>query len=552
MHEEQAEPTTEEVGRFIPKSQLLQWHKKMQQRLPQIFTPDDKLFGTQGRQHELGTKLMTFFDDDPNKPMHCEVVGSRWKIEYGEREPVYVVLIGNELSQIPLTSAHEEGGWVVDKSASSNPGSEDEDEYSDDEYNSCEEEEAGDDVAVDAPNEKSEQTYSHECIECDAECGKSNPEKRCSKCLTVYYCDTNCQRLHWNEHKPYCMDINEMRKGVVGISAAPTEQDVKCEICLKDKALNPVVISGCKHAFCFSCHDKWKGVSSSNSKPGTCTSSCPYCRTNSSANNDSREQKLNRAYLNATRASTNKCLDRRYEYCDYALYDINAILSDNENDMQALFKKVEILNIDGRSPKAKEAIEVAKEIVSINETRMENSDRIDALYPQVQHAMAIGDEDEEERLLTIVGEEMAKEKARGTNIPWIADPFSVPLLLADTYIKAGEWSEAENVFKGILIKMESPDIGSPPQHRQVWMGLCRCSYELGNYEMAQNAGEAAVQMNRHFPGVHKYIALAQKESGDLDAAIATMNRAVLYEAPWDAQHMSETKRLFKELKSSNN
>jgi len=70
--------------------------------------------------------------------------------------------------------------------------------------------------------------------------------------------------------------------------------------------------------------------------------------------------------------------------------------------------------------------------------------------------------------------------------------------------------------------------------------------------MAQNAGEAAVQMNRYFPGVHKYIALAQqKESGDLDAAIATMNRAVLYEAPGDA-HLSDTKRLFKELKSSNN
>lgn len=64
-------------------------------------------------------------------------------------------MIGNELSQTALTSAHEEGGWVVDKSASSNPGSEDED--SDGEYNSCEEEEAGDDVDVDAPNEKSEQ-----------------------------------------------------------------------------------------------------------------------------------------------------------------------------------------------------------------------------------------------------------------------------------------------------------------------------------------------------------------------------------------------------------
>lgn len=77
MYQEQVEPTIEDVGRFISKSQLIHWHRKMQQRFPQIFTPDDKLFGTQGRPHELGTKLMTFFDDDPNKPMNCEVVGSR-------------------------------------------------------------------------------------------------------------------------------------------------------------------------------------------------------------------------------------------------------------------------------------------------------------------------------------------------------------------------------------------------------------------------------------------------------------------------------------------
>ena len=72
-------------------------------------------------------------------------------------------MIFDELSQIPLTSAHEEGGWVVDKSALSNSGSED--EYSDGEYNNCEEEETGNDVDVDvnvdvdALYKKSEQTY---------------------------------------------------------------------------------------------------------------------------------------------------------------------------------------------------------------------------------------------------------------------------------------------------------------------------------------------------------------------------------------------------------
>lgn len=113
--DEQGDPTAANDGVFLGNEELYDWHRSMQEKYPQVFTKDDKLFGDVGRQHPLGTYLMTWFDDDPNKPMRVEVRGSRWKLEYGDKSPVYVVKFqnSNELTQIELTSAHEEGGWNV-------------------------------------------------------------------------------------------------------------------------------------------------------------------------------------------------------------------------------------------------------------------------------------------------------------------------------------------------------------------------------------------------------------------------------------------------------
>jgi hypothetical protein len=119
--DEQPDPTQEDDGKFIPEHLLLDWYRKMQQKYPQVFTPEESLFGPSDEgQHPYGTKLLAYFDDDPNKPIRCEVRGSRWKLESefagmaDNREPVYVVYLDGEYSQIPLTSAHEEGGWQVE------------------------------------------------------------------------------------------------------------------------------------------------------------------------------------------------------------------------------------------------------------------------------------------------------------------------------------------------------------------------------------------------------------------------------------------------------
>jgi len=35
-------------------------------------------------------------------------------------------------------------------------------------------------------------------------CGEEKPDKKCSKCKQVQYCDRECQRLHWFMHKKNC------------------------------------------------------------------------------------------------------------------------------------------------------------------------------------------------------------------------------------------------------------------------------------------------------------------------------------------------------------
>ena len=40
-------------------------------------------------------------------------------------------------------------------------------------------------------------------IECDF-CGKPGPTKNCSRCMSYYYCNRECQVNHWKNHKVRC------------------------------------------------------------------------------------------------------------------------------------------------------------------------------------------------------------------------------------------------------------------------------------------------------------------------------------------------------------
>lgn len=49
-------------------------------------------------------------------------------------------------------------------------------------------------------------------------CGNEKPDKKCSKCKAVQYCDRECQRLHWFMHKKTC---NRPTSNATTTAAAP-------------------------------------------------------------------------------------------------------------------------------------------------------------------------------------------------------------------------------------------------------------------------------------------------------------------------------------------
>ncbi len=113
MYEEADAAVTEaDVGKFIPQKEIEKWWKQQQKKFPNIFTAEEVC----PQQHKAGTKLMSYIDDDPNRPMRVEVLGSRWRKDpFMGKQPMYIMRdTGGEFQMTEVTSAHEEEiGWQV-------------------------------------------------------------------------------------------------------------------------------------------------------------------------------------------------------------------------------------------------------------------------------------------------------------------------------------------------------------------------------------------------------------------------------------------------------
>lgn len=510
--------------------------------------------------------------------MRCEVRGSKWESQSqflrmaDNREPMYVVLMNGEYSFIHLTNAHEEGGWKVVTSSSSSTTTNEEQSSSTEDASGIKNDAAdttttsssgssgnisstGDSVVTHRDETKEKVTIdekrttvnnhtntiqkvykpiddfskiSRQCIECDAQgCTNRNPSSKCSKCHTVYYCSKSCQRKHWKEHKPDCHPIETMCASIARLdeempeSTIPQTEEgtVECGICLQDPTFaNLVVLPTCQHSFCYLCIQKWK-IHQKNSQPDQLLC-CPLCRAEIPPDVmfiGVDDQQCKRASQMASRAErkVQGSVEQR-ALCEEALNIVNGLIERKEL-LHYLETKARILLVDGQH---------ADEVVSLVEKMHETN----------------SEENENFRKVEFNSLDYMTDDMRGM----LPNIFDTRLILATAMEQKKKWSDALDIYKDLYRQIFEQN-ATPPQQRQIVMGASPCFYEMGMYENSIEIGTAALEMNRHFPGVHKYLALSMKASGDLDSAIDTMNRAVLYETPWDIKNKLEALNLYNEL-----
>lgn len=402
-------------------------------------------------------------------------------------------------------------------------------------------------------------------IECDA-CGEANPQKRCARCRCAFYCSSECQKQHWTlTHKEECIPIDTMWARLAGVGELPPKSFVTqivpvntaCGICLEEPIRQQVVLSGCKHAFCFAClkdwqaysrqtkwHQQYEAESPVTKKKLASSSWCPFCRRD--IEKSVVDDALEKAGLYAARAGRLKDNEaERKEWYELALTEVDKLFTADERDIRALCIKGQILQHYAPS----DSVNVYERVLELDCEGSANLEKISAMLDVVKVAMDAGNDDEAERLMVGVEAFHTSDALMSQVGSGPRRLIPVKILLAEAHEAVGNWEQARETYVDMLKETfeEDPATADAPQNRMLFSGVSRCFYHLGVHDRAIAAGEAALAMNRHFPGVHKLIALPQLALGEEEAAKKTMRRGVVYETPWDETNRQENIALLKDL-----
>jgi tetratricopeptide (TPR) repeat protein len=399
-------------------------------------------------------------------------------------------------------------------------------------------------------------------ITCDAGGCSNHPSMKCGKCNMVYYCGRDCQKQHWKYHKSDCKTAVEkiqvqfdLNDNAPDTSEMSIKKDTECSICLRDRDNmdHPIVLKNCKHVFCVPCLRQYQEVDLTETSSARSNTNprrpCPCCRAEIKEN--VRESVIAKALLYAARASrTGVSQEDKLKACQLAVEALQS-LGKPTSDQDVLQANTICGHIAVTKGDYQDALKIFEQNERILTKLMERKRSIDALLERGRILGSHTNDDDDlddatyEAMQQIQNEIMALMAQGVTSNE--TDLISCRLELANIRMEMQEWDMAKTIYKQIMTDYPEQEMLTPPQTRQIFMGFARCLYEEGNYEGSINMGEATITMNRHFPGIHKYVALSYRAKGDLKQAQTIMGRAVLYETPWDPANVARTRELWVQL-----
>jgi len=322
-------------------------------------------------------------------------------------------------------------------------------------------------------------------------CNGDNGDLKCTRCKCAFYCSQACQKKDWKEHKKVCNALaNESvvfqakESRVAGyVDSSMQATHSECAICLEGINERPLALP-CQHVFCQPCLME-------HQKYLGVGVSCPLCRA------QLPEGLYQYVYANASLfvIMANRKPNQKEHFCALARKELKAFEDKELTSPEIRTVDAELLFLE---EKYEEAIATSRSIIS----------------SPIQPVEPV-------------------ECANLRNI-------------IKAYMRLRRFNDAMKYIKD-LFKIADDPVKYMYDVRFLFHHASECMYELGSYNESINFGNAAMESNRHYQDVHRWIALSQKALGQWDEAVLTMRRAVRYEAPWDAQHTQRCQDLLDQL-----
>jgi tetratricopeptide (TPR) repeat protein len=338
-------------------------------------------------------------------------------------------------------------------------------------------------------------------------CNQEGAFLRCGQCYTHYYCNRECQKKHWSEHKQDCMIMKQRREIITKClreletveTSYGENAGVACAICFEVVPTTEQIQLPCHHMFCMSCMVNYHLLNPGQLK-------CPLCRSEKETNLvqhtvEKASYFIQRAPFfpeeSKTRHHVIQCTRREFD----RLHSLIALKRFTMSKMFYIdFAYVRLLFYEG---KYDEVITRAKKLLALPQLSLSQQDRTSVVVRIAQSHEKLSQYEQAYELTQVLMHDKEKELDART--------------LEDDDIRD---------FYGVMI---------------------RCSYYTGEYETGLQYCFIMRKMGKYYNNLNEYASYCYRELHRWDEALAVMRKAIRYVEPWNPEMTKKYKDLYEKL-----